>query len=139
MVRHIRGYKSCVYRRFCCGKATQEQKDLYEEYRAILYDGISAVKDGATDYDIVEQWPDSPRYWGYDPWDEVIAYAVGHGLGLSLHDRPLIAMTKKVGGYPPTTIKEGMCLALETYAGHKGGKDGVCLEENLLVTKSFDS
>ena len=28
-----------------------------------------------------------------------------------------------------------MILALETYAGHKGGKDGVRLEENILVTK----
>jgi hypothetical protein len=22
------GYKSCIYRTFCCGKATQEQKDI---------------------------------------------------------------------------------------------------------------
>jgi Xaa-Pro aminopeptidase len=28
-----------------------------------------------------------------------------------------------------------MVLAIETYAGHKGGKDGVRLEENVLVTK----
>ena len=129
------GYKSCVYRTFCCGKATQEQKDLYEEARAMLYDGMSAVKDGATDYDVVEQWPDSPGYWGYDEWDEVMPYAVGHGIGLTLHDRPLITMIKKVAGYPPTTLQEGMCLALETYAGHNGGKDGVRLEENILVTK----
>ncbi len=44
-------------------------------------------------------------------------------------------MVKKVAGYPPTTLQEGMCLALETYAGHEGGKDGVRLEENILVTK----
>jgi len=129
------GYKSCIYRTFCCGKATQEQKDLYEEARAMLYDGMSVVKDGATDYDVLKKWPDSPQYWGYDSWDEVIAYAIGHGLGLTLHDRPLITMTKKVKGYPASTLKEGMTLALETYTGHKGGKDGVRLEENILVTK----
>ena len=28
-----------------------------------------------------------------------------------------------------------MVIAVETYAGHKGGKDGVRLEENILVTK----
>jgi Xaa-Pro aminopeptidase len=27
-----------------------------------------------------------------------------------------------------------MVLALETYAGHKGGADGVRLEDNILVT-----
>ena len=43
-------------------------------------------------------------------------------------------MTKKMGGYPPATLKEGMVLALETYAGHKGGRDGVRIEENILVT-----
>jgi Xaa-Pro aminopeptidase len=129
------GYKSCVYRTFCCGKATQEQKDLYEEARAMLYAGMSAVKDGATDYDILDKWPDSPRYWGYDTWNQVIAYAFGHGIGLTLHDRPVITMTKKASGYPPTPLKEGTILALETYTGHKGGKDGVRLEENILVTK----
>jgi len=39
------GYNSCVYRTFCCGKATQEQKDIYEEARAMLYDGMKVVKE----------------------------------------------------------------------------------------------
>jgi Xaa-Pro aminopeptidase len=129
------GYKSCVYRTFCCGKASEEQKALYEECRAMLYAGMSAVKDGATDYDVVDKWPDSPSYWGYEDWGEVAPYAVGHGLGLTLHDRPLITAIKRAAGYAPTTLQAGMVLALETYAGHKGGKDGVRLEENILVTE----
>jgi hypothetical protein len=95
---------------------------------------MSAVRDGATDYDVVDKWPDSPSYWGYEDWNEVAPYAIGHGLGLTLHDRPLITAIKKVAGYEPTTLQAGMVLALETYAGHKGGKDGVRLEENILVT-----
>ena len=129
------GYNSCVYRTFCCGKATQEQKDLYEEARSLLYAGMSVVKDGATNFDVLEQWPDSPEYWGYDNWYEVVPYAFGHGIGLTLHDRPSITMVNKAGGVPPTTLKEGMCLALETWIGRKGGKDGVRLEEDILVTK----
>lgn len=129
------GYKSCIYRTFCCGRATQEQKDLYEECRAMLYAGMSAVKAGATDYDIVDQWPDSPGYWGYESWNEVLPYAVGHGIGLTLHDRPAISMLKKQFGFPPTKLRAGMVLALETYAGKKGGADGVRLEENILVTE----
>jgi Xaa-Pro aminopeptidase len=129
------GYKSCVYRTFCCGKATQEQKDLYEECRSMLYAGIDAVKDGATDHDIVEKWPESPEYWGYETWAECGAYVFGHGLGLTLHDPPVISPLRKAYGFPPTPLEEGMTIALETYAGHKGGKDGVRLEENLLVTK----
>jgi Xaa-Pro dipeptidase len=128
------GYKSCIYRTFCCGKATREQKDLYEECRAMLYAGISVIRDGATDHDIVNQWPDSPQYWGYESWAEVGPYAVGHGLGLTLHDRPLISPVAKAAGLPPIKLKEGMVLALETYTGKKGGKHGVRLEENILVT-----
>ena len=129
------GYKSCVYRTFCCGKATQEQKDLYEECRAMLYAGIEAIKPGATNHDIASQWPDSPTYWGYETWEEVMPYAVGHGLGLTLHDRPAISMIAKAAGMPPTPLQTGMTIALETYAGHKGGRHGVRLEENVLVTE----
>ena len=129
------GYKSCVYRTFCCGKATSEQKDLYEECRAMLYAGMGAVRDGATDYDVVDQWPESPSYWGFESWAEIAPYAVAHGIGLTLHDRPLISPLKKLAGYPPTPLQAGMVIALETYAGHKGGADGVRLEENILVTE----
>jgi Xaa-Pro dipeptidase len=105
------GYKSCVYRTFSCGKATQHQKDLYEECRAMLYAGMDAVKDGATDFDITDKWPQSPQY------------------------RPLITIVKKIAGYEPTKLRAGMVLALETYTGMKGGSDGVRLEENVLVTE----
>ena len=38
-------------------------------------------------------------------------------------------------GMKPQTFQEGMCLAVEFYTGKIGGKDGVRLEENILVTK----
>ncbi len=129
------GYKSCVYRTFCCGKATQEQKELYQECYEMLYAGLGAIKDGATDHDVVAKWPQSPEYWGYKEWAEVLPYAVGHGIGLKLHDFPSISPVTKAVGLPAKELKEGMVIALETYAGHKGGKDGVRLEENIVVTK----
>ncbi len=129
------GYKSCVYRTFCVGKASDEQKAVYEECRAMLYNGMAAIKDGATDWDVLEAWPDSPQYWGHNTWAEVGPYALGHGLGLTLHDRPFFNRMNQVAGVPQQTFKEGMVLAIETYAGQKGGKFGVRLEENILVTK----
>ncbi len=129
------GYKSCVYRTFCCGKASQAQKDVYEECRAMLYAGIDTIKDGSTDWELLEKWPDSPEYWGHKTWGEVGPYAIGHGLGLTLHDRPFFNQMQKLAGVPEQTFKEGMVLAVETYAGHKGDPFGVRLEENVLVTK----
>lgn len=131
----ISGIRGGYLRQIRCGKTTQAQKDLYEEARAVWYDGMNVIKDGAADYDVPEKWPDSPQYWGYDSWDEVTAYCITHGLGLTLHDGPAINMTKMARWYPPSTPKEGMSLVIETYAGHKGGKDGVRREENILVTK----
>ncbi|OFV84345.1 MAG: hypothetical protein A2W26_08485 [Acidobacteria bacterium RBG_16_64_8] len=129
------GYKSCIYRTFCCGKATQEQKDLYEECRSMLYAAIDTIKHGSTDRELLAKWPDSPEYWGHKTWNEVGPYAIGHGLGLTLHDRPFFNRMQELAGAPVQTFQEGMVLAIETYAGKKGGKHGVRLEENVLVTK----
>jgi Xaa-Pro aminopeptidase len=129
------GYKSCVYRTFCCGKATQEQKELYRECHDMLYAAIGVIRHGVTDYDIYEKWPRSPAYWGYQTWEEVAPYAMGHGLGLSLHDMPALSPIRRAYDLPPVTLEAGMVIALETYAGRKGGRDGVRLEENILVTE----
>lgn len=127
------GYKSCYYRTFCCGRPTQEQKDTYEECRAMMYAGMAGVKAGNTTYDITVNWPDSPEYWGYDRWGEVQGYAVGHGIGVSLHEFPLIAPT--LAKAKPEVLEEGMVIALETWAGKRGGDHGVRLEENMVITR----
>jgi Xaa-Pro dipeptidase len=127
------GYKSCYYRTFCCGKATQEQKDVYEESRAMMYAGMSELKAGNTTWDICKNWPDSSEYWGYDKWEDVGGYALGHGIGISLHEVPFFRYP--IAKEEPVKLEEGMVLALETWAGKKGGKDGVRLEENIVVTK----
>ena len=62
---------------------------------------VMPVKAGNTTYDVAEKWPDSPKYWGYETWGEVLAYAVGHGLGLTLHDPPGIGRGFKEAGFPP--------------------------------------
>jgi Xaa-Pro aminopeptidase len=127
------GYKTCIYRTFCCGAATQQQKDLYQECYEMLYNGIKTIKAGSTDHAIMAAWPDSPEYWGYKTWNEVSPLAVGHGIGLTLHDRPFINNIHKVLGTPPTRLEANMVLCLETWTGKKGGYDGVRLEEMILV------
>jgi Xaa-Pro aminopeptidase len=129
------GYKTCIYRTFCCGKATNEQRDLFAEAKEMLYTGMSAVKDGATDYDVLAKWPDKPQYWGFDSWFEVVPYACGHGLGLTLHDRPMVLYSNRALGLPPQELKAGMVMAFETYVGRRGGKHGVRIEDMVLVTR----
>jgi Xaa-Pro dipeptidase len=127
------GYKPCVYRTFSCGKVTAEQKEVYEECRAMLYSAIEAIKPGVTTDVIVKDWPKSPEYWGRKTWPEVTPLAVCHGIGLSLHEMPFF--TPPMARANPVRMEENMAIALETWVGRQGGKFGVRLEEDVLVTK----
>lgn len=129
------GYKTCIYRTFCCGKATQEQKEIYQECRDMLYSAVKRVSAGITDHEVMSAWPDSPAYWGYKEWADVSPLATGHGIGLTLHDRPFLNSVNRAVGTPPTALQANMVICLETWTGKKGGKDGVRLEEMVLVKK----
>lgn len=130
----FQGYKSCYYRTFVCGEATQRQKDLHKACRDIMYEGMSYIKAGALCTDVYKGFPKSPKYWGYDNWADVSPYMLAHGLGLSLHEQPwcLVSNDTDTQGM---RFEEGMVLAVEIWTGEKGGPDGVRLEEDIVVTK----
>lgn len=129
----FQGYKTCYYRTFSCGKTTAEQKEIYEVCRKMCHDGMAQVKAGNTTWDIAKKWPDSPKFWGYDSWGDVRGAAIGHGVGIPLHEFPWISYPmSKAEPYP---IEENMVFAVETWYGKRGGKDGTRLEEIVAVTK----
>ncbi|NTV89565.1 MAG: aminopeptidase P family protein [Clostridiales bacterium] len=128
------GYKTCYYRTFFCGRPNEEQKEIYEVARKMMYDGMAPIKDGADVNAVRAMWPKGPEFWGYDSWEAVRGYALGHGLGISLHESPIMFFAGPGLG-PNTTFKEGMVIAVETWAGKKGGDFGVRLEEDIVVTK----
>lgn len=139
VVNSFNGYKTCYYRSFVCGRPTQEQKDLYSQCYAWLKDSIDIVRPGITTKDIVEKWP-TARSLGFkneveaEAEDEALALEVGHGIGLGHWERPMISRTTSVKN--PFPIKEGMVIALETYAGQAGAEQGVRIEEEVVVTSS---
>ena len=130
----FQGYKSCYYRTFKCGKATQEEKEKYEECRALVYGAIDLMKAGATTEEVVQAWPDSPKYWGYDTWQQVGGCAVAHGIGISLHEYPFFKRAAVEAG-KIETLEEGMTIAVEVFTGDRDGKFGIRIEEDVLVTK----
>lgn len=125
------GYRTCYYRTFVCGKPTQEQKDLYRECLDWLQASIKVVRPGITTADIAKCWPE-PEVLGYSTEQEALANQWGHGLGLGLWELPCISRAFSLDH--PYPIKENMVFALETYAGPKGGKCGVRIEEEVVVT-----
>jgi Xaa-Pro dipeptidase len=56
----------------------------------------------------------------------------GHGLGLGLHERPIISRLNSLTH--PEEIGEGMVFALETYCPATDGVSAARIEEEVLVT-----
>ncbi len=130
-----RGYHSCYYRTFTCGRATQRQKEIYEECRSLIYKGLSQIKAGNTTADICKAWP-GPEHWGGKTWQDVSDCAIGHGLGLDNQEPPTI--TPLFSMENPVTLEEGMIIALETFYGSKPGEvpvQGARIENDVVVTK----
>jgi Xaa-Pro aminopeptidase len=126
------GYRTCYYRTFTCGRASEEQKELYRRCYEMQYAGMSAIKAGNTSLDIINKWP-QPEYWGYDDINIIYENAVCHGLGIGQYDLPIItpALAKKT----PVILEENMVLAVEVWEGKRGGTQGARIEEVLVVTR----
>jgi len=130
-----RGYHSCYYRTFSCGRATQRQKELYAETRSLLYKALDKVKAGNSSADVCKAWP-GPEHWGGKTWLDTADCVVAHGIGLDNQEAPTITPLFSIDN--PVTLEEGMVLALETFYGSKAGekpRQGCRLEDMLVVTK----
>ena len=125
------GYRTCYYRTFNVGRATPSQRDAYKKCREWLDLAIDLIKPGVSTDEIASVWPKAQEF-GFP--DELSAFGLqfGHGLGLNLHERPIIS--RVVSMEHPTVIKEGMVFALETYCPAKDGYSAARIEEEVVVT-----
>jgi Xaa-Pro aminopeptidase len=125
------GYRTCYYRTFICGEPNKHQIDAYELASKWLSDSIDKVKPGVTLDEIAAVWPDASEF-GYRDEAEAFLLQYGHGIGLSLWERPIIS--KRYRGQT-TQLKEGMVFALETWKGAADGSGAARIEEEVIVTK----
>jgi Xaa-Pro aminopeptidase len=125
------GYRTCYYRTFNVGRATAAQHDAYKKAREWVDDAIALIKPGVSTDKVCGVWPKAQDF-GFP--DEMAAFGLqfGHGLGLALHERPIIS--RVVSLEHPTEIKEGMVFALETYCPAKDGYSAARIEEEVVVT-----
>jgi Xaa-Pro aminopeptidase len=130
-----RSYHSCYYRTFTCGKATQRQKEIFDECHDLLYKGMAQIKAGNTTADICKAWP-GPEHWGGKTWRDVSDCAIGHGIGL--HNQEAPSITPLFSFENPVTLEEGMAIAIETFYGSKPGeavRQGARIENVVIVKK----
>ena len=125
------GYRTCYYRTFCVGGASQSQIDAYKQCREWLDDAIDLVRPGVTTDQIAEVWPTAEEL-GFPNEESCFGLQFGHGLGVGLYESPMISRLHSLDH--PVEIEEGMVFALETYCAASDGRSAARIEEEVVVT-----
>lgn len=131
IIQSYNGYRTCYYRTFSVGSATDSQRDAYRRAREWMDVAIQLVKPGVGTDEIALSWPAATDF-GFA--DEMAAFGLqfGHGLGLGLHERPIISRLNSLEH--PVEIQAGMVFALETYCPASDGFSAARIEEEVVVT-----
>jgi Xaa-Pro aminopeptidase len=131
IIQSYNGYRTCYYRTFAVGRCTPAQRDAYVRAREWIDAAIQLVKPGVGTDEIARLWPAATDF-GFE--DEMSAFGLqfGHGLGLALHERPIISRLNSLEN--PVELKEGMTFALETYCPATDGFSAARIEEEIVVT-----
>ena len=111
------GYKTCYYRTFAVGSASDAQRDAYKRAREWIDAGIELMRAGVTTDQVARVWPRAEEF-GFENEMECFGLQFGHGVGLFLHERPIISRLN----------------SLETYCPAKDGYSAARIEEEVVIT-----
>ena len=125
------GYKTCYYRTFAVGRASDAQRDAYKRAREWIDASIELMRPGVTTDQVASVWPKAEEF-GFDSEMECFGLQFGHGVGLFLHERPIISRLNSIEH--PIELKEGMVVALETYCPATDGFSAARIEEEVVIT-----
>jgi Xaa-Pro aminopeptidase len=131
IIHSYNGYRTCYYRTFGVGSSTPSQRDAYVKAREWMDAAIAAVRPGVGTDEIASVWPRATDF-GFE--NEMAAFGLqfGHGLGLGLHERPIISRLNSLSA--PIELQAGMVFALETYCPASDGFSAARIEEEVVVT-----
>lgn len=131
IIHAFNGYRTCYYRTFVVGRATQAQRDAFKQSREWMDAAIELIRPGVTTDMVAKVWPRAEEFGFVDEMD-AFGLQFGHGVGAGLHERPIISRLNSLDD--PIEIKEGMYFALETYAPAADGRSAARIEEMMVVT-----
>ena len=127
------GYRTCYYRCFTIGYATQAMVDAYKRCREYLDAAIELVRPGRTTGEIASVWPKAEEF-GFANEEAAFALQYGHGVGLAIWEKPVIS--RLVSLEHPIAIQPGMVFALETFWPSTDGWSAARIEEEIVVTET---
>ncbi len=125
------GYKTCYYRTFNVGRASDAQRDAYKQAREWIDASIELMRPGNTTDQVAKVWPKAEEF-GFSSEMECFGLQFGHSVGLFLHERPIISRLNSLDH--PVELKEGMVIALETYCPARDGFSAARIEEEVVIT-----
>jgi Xaa-Pro aminopeptidase len=127
------GYRTCYYRCFTIGYASQAMNDAYKRCREYLDAAIELVRPGRTTAEIASVWPKAQEF-GFPNEEAAFALQYGHGIGLAIWEKPVIS--RLVSLEHSCEIKPGMVFALETFWPSTDGWSAARIEEEIVVTET---
>jgi Xaa-Pro dipeptidase len=131
IIQSYNGYRTCYYRTFSVGSATSSQRDAYAQAREWMDAALEAVKPGIGTDQVAMVWPAATEF-GFASEMAAFGLQFGHGIGLGLHERPIISRLNSLSS--PVEIEAGMVFALETYCPASDGFSAARIEEEVVVT-----
>jgi len=127
------GYRTCYYRTFSVGRATPPQLDAYKKAREWMDRAIALLKPGVSSEVVANSFPTAEEI-GIAGEMDAFGLNFCHGLGLGLHERPLISRLSSLE--EPIELKTGMVFAVETYCPASDGVSAARIEEEVILTPS---
>ena len=131
IIQSFVGYRTCYYRTFSVGRATAPQITAYKRAREWMDSAIELIKPGVSTDRIARCFPKAQDI-GFE--SEMAAFGLNfcHGLGLGLHERPIISRLNSFE--EPMELVTGMVFAVETYCPATDGTSAARIEEEVIVT-----
>ena len=90
IIHAYNGYRTCYYRTFAVGRASQAHRDAFKQSREWMDAAIELVQPGNTTDMIAKVWPKAEEFGFVDEMD-AFGLQFGHGVGIGLHERPIIS------------------------------------------------
>src|SRR5256885_8343412 len=125
------GYRTCYYRTFSVGRATPPQRTAYRKAREWMDNAIALLKPGMGSDEVAHALPTAEDI-GFASEMDAFGLNFCHGLGLGLHERPLISRVTSFR--EPIELKAGMVFAVETYCPASDGISAARIEEEVILT-----
>jgi len=131
IIQSYMGYHTCYYRTFTVGSATKPQIDAYKKAREWMDRAIELLEPGITTDQVALAFPKSTEI-GFETEMSAFGLNFCHGLGLGLHERPLISRLNSLKD--SYELKAGMVFAVETFCPATDGVSAARIEEEVVLT-----